>query len=84
LRQKNIQASRQAPPPDLWRDYRSALDGYERVLRGLSYGDLIAVMAGKGRAAGAFRSFGLPAQLRSVFALPIWSPHLMKEIGLTQ
>jgi hypothetical protein len=55
LRQKNIQASRQAPPPDLWRDYRSALDGYERALRGLSYRDLPLPSA-------PFRSFGLPAQ----------------------
>lgn len=38
----NIGASWQAPPPDLWRDYRSALDGYERALRGLSYRDLLA------------------------------------------
>src|SRR6266487_105236 len=58
LKHKNIGA----PPPDLWRDYRSALDGYEQALRGLSYQDLVAVIASKGRAAGAFRSFGLPAQ----------------------
>jgi hypothetical protein len=56
LRQRNIQASRQAPPPDLWRDYRSALDGYERALRGLSYRDLVLLLkAGR-------RFFGLPAQ----------------------
>jgi len=30
LKRKNIGA----PPPDLWRDYRSGLDGYERELRG--------------------------------------------------
>jgi HJR/Mrr/RecB family endonuclease len=29
-----------APPPDLWRNYRSALDEYERELRGLSYREL--------------------------------------------
>jgi hypothetical protein len=62
LKQKNIGA----PPPDLWRDYRSALDGYEQALRGLSYQDLVAVMATKGRAAGSSRSFGLPAQSLSV------------------
>ena len=62
LKHKNIGA----PPPDLWRDYRSALDGYEQALRGLSYQDLVAVIASKGRAAGAFRSFGLPAQSLSV------------------
>jgi hypothetical protein len=36
LKHKNIGA----PPPDLWRDYRSALDGYEQALGGLSYREL--------------------------------------------
>jgi len=36
LKHKNIVA----PPPDLWRNYRSALDEYERELRGLSYREL--------------------------------------------
>jgi hypothetical protein len=41
--------------PCLWRDYRSALDGYERALRGLSYRDLPVTFRSIGL-------FGLPAQ----------------------
>ena len=48
-----------APPPDLWRDYRSALDGYERALRGLSYRDLPLPSA-------PFSLYGLPAQSLSI------------------
>src|SRR6476660_4171423 len=48
-------ASGQAPFPDPWRDYRSALDGYERALRGLSYRDLPLPSA-------PFSFYGLPAQ----------------------
>jgi hypothetical protein len=76
LRQKNMQASGQAPPPDfcaawtgarceldasvmyspcLWRDYRSALDGYEQALRGLSYPNVPVTFRSIGL-------FGLPAQ----------------------
>src|SRR5262249_3191428 len=52
-----------APPPDLWRDYRSDLDKYQRALRGLSYRDLIILL----RSFPAhFRSIGLPAQSLTV------------------
>jgi HJR/Mrr/RecB family endonuclease len=51
LKHKNIAA----PPLDQWRDYRSALDGYERALRGLSYRDLPLPSA-------PFSLYGLPAQ----------------------
>jgi hypothetical protein len=43
------------PPPDLWRDYRSALDEFERGLGGLSYRELPLPPA-------PFSRFGLPSQ----------------------
>src|SRR5262245_41071563 len=48
-----------APPPDLWRNYRSALDEYERELRGLSYGELPLPSA-------PFSPYGLPSQSLSL------------------
>src|SRR6266566_7616265 len=64
LKHKNIGA----PPPDLWRDYRSALDEYERTLRGLSYHDLpVTVRTDKfssnvEKIFGSMGLFGLSAQ----------------------
>ena len=40
--------------PCLWRDYRSALDEYERALRGLSYSELPLPSA-------PFSPYGLPS-----------------------
>src|SRR5262249_972621 len=51
LKHKNIAA----PPPDLWRDYRSALDEFERELRGLSYRELTLPSAPSS-------PYGLPSQ----------------------
>src|SRR5262249_8150747 len=51
-----------APPPDLWRDYRSDLDKYERALKGLSYRELPLPSA-------PFSPYGLPSQSLSLSQL---------------
>jgi restriction system protein len=58
LKHKNIGA----PPPDLWRDYRSALDEYERALRGLSYRDLIVLLRSRPAHFRSIGLYGLPSQ----------------------
>jgi hypothetical protein len=78
LKRKNIEAL----PPDLWRDYRSALDGYERALRGLSYHDLpVTVRTDKfssnvEKGLAAIGLFGLPAQ-----SLPVNQIEKLLHIG---
>jgi hypothetical protein len=65
LKHKNIEA----PPPDLWHDYRSALDGYEQALRGLSYSELRSLSAPSS-------PYGLPSQ-----SLPLAQIETLLHIG---
>jgi hypothetical protein len=65
LKHKNIGA----PPPDLWRDYRSALDEYEQALRGISYRELPLPSA-------PFSPDGLPSQ-----SLPLAQIETLLHIG---
>ena len=65
LKHKNIGA----PPADLWRDYRSALDEYEQAFGGLSYSELPPPSAPSS-------PYGLPSQ-----SLPLAQIETLLHIG---
>jgi Restriction endonuclease len=71
LKHKNIGT----PPPDLWRDYRSALDGYERALLNSVRVAIVRVLRNRGL---SYRELALPSAPLSPYGLPSQSLPLLQ------